>query len=150
MKTLPTQPDLTALGWAVFEDGLAAHAGELSSLAQLIATVAPDDQVAAIMADPDAPEVVRARALAHVTGSWSRYHRALVAASREDFEAAFTELLDAWRTHEQLRVTAAPTAELFASRMALDSQRERVGFLRRRLAGTIGRATAVSPKATCA
>jgi hypothetical protein len=63
---------------------------------------------------------------------------ALTTQAGEEFDVAFSELLATWQSHQELRASAVPTSELFASHVSLDRLRERMACLRARDLATHG------------
>ena len=123
MQRIPTAQDIARLGRQIDSDGFTPHQRAVATLAELVTSVAPDDVCAAVLADAMAPSIARERAFCRLVARWSDHEASLRLKRSALFDDSFAELLDAWRTREELRSKGAPVGDLLVARMALDESR---------------------------
>ncbi|MEM9131946.1 MAG: hypothetical protein AAF962_03620 [Actinomycetota bacterium] len=135
MHELPTTSDLTKLGESVARDGFRPHHNRVVDLVALARKAEVEIASLAELENPAAPDVVRARALAHLTSRWDGVRKEL-GDRQVRFDTAVADLLTAWNDHEDLRRSNPDIKELAASSRALDRLRLEASRYRHGLVGT--------------
>ncbi len=125
-----TEQRLAELGVRISTDGFAPHEPAINDLIDAVRQSGVDVPAATVLADRNAPEVARSRALAAVSSAWPEVRAAL----QDRFDDSFGELLGAWTAHHDLRRSAADVADLADSRSELDQVRRNAAAARRGLA----------------
>lgn len=122
MHELPTTSDLIHLGESVARDGFRPHHDRVTELVALARRAEGEIASLADLDNPGMPDVVRARALAHLTSRWDALRQELL--ERQDrFDIAMAELLTAWNDHEDLRRSNPDIGVLAESSRTLDRLR---------------------------
>ncbi len=134
MNELPTTSDLIELGESVARDGFRLHHQRVTDIAELARRADVDIASLADLDNTAAPDVVRARALSHLTSRWDGIRQELDE-RRIRFDAAVAELLTAWNDHEDLRRSDPDIGRLAESSRTLDRLRLEATRYRHSLVG---------------
>ncbi|MEM7338742.1 MAG: hypothetical protein AAF467_08845 [Actinomycetota bacterium] len=125
MTSIPTTSDLTELGANIAEHGFADHETRVTQIVTLARKAGCDQPSLDELENCDAPRPVRERALSSLTSRWYRIHDELTQA-HDHWGRSFSQLLETWNDHQDLRRSDASLAERWASHQAVDAARRDV------------------------